>query len=101
MRVVFLPAAERDLGDLFLYIQDKLQNPIAARNIARKILQRTQMLTNFPELGSNLVNIDLGLDGYRYLLIDSYLVTYNVTDEEVCIVRILYARSDYVQLLQG
>jgi hypothetical protein len=42
MKVMLLPAAERDLGDLFLYIKDELQNPIAARNIATKVLQRTQ-----------------------------------------------------------
>src|SRR6266568_170680 len=101
MKVVLLPATEGDLDDLFLDIKDELQNPIAARNVATKILQRAQMLANFPELGVNLANVDLRLGGYRYLLVDSYLVIYKITDEEVCIVRILYARSDYVQLLQG
>lgn len=101
MKVMFLHAAEHDLGGLFSYIKDELQNPIAARNIATKILQRTQALANFPELGANLANVDPKFDGYRYLLVDNYLVIYRVTDKEVCVVRILYARSDYVQLLQG
>ncbi|HTE21788.1 MAG TPA: type II toxin-antitoxin system RelE/ParE family toxin [Candidatus Limnocylindria bacterium] len=101
MKVTFLHAAEHDLGSLFSYIKDKLQNEIAARNVATKLLQRTQMLANFPELGVNLTSIDPRLVGYRYLLVDNYLVIYKITDEEVCIVRILYARSDYVQLLQG
>jgi toxin ParE1/3/4 len=101
MKVMLLPAAEGDLGNLFSYIKDKLQNPNAARNIATKILQHVQMLANFPELGANLVTVDRGLGGYRYLLVDNYLIIYKVIDEEVCIVRILYARSDYVQLLQG
>jgi toxin ParE1/3/4 len=101
MKIVLLLAAERDLGNLFLYIKDELQNPIAARNVATKILQRVQMLANFPELGANLANTDARLSGYRYLLVDSYLVVYKVTNKEICVVRILYARSDYVQLLQG
>ena len=101
MKVVFLPAAEHDLGDLFSYIKDVLQNPIAARNLATKILQRTQSLANFPEMGASLENINPKLSGYRYLLVDNYLVIYKVTDVEVRVVRILYARSDYVQLLQG
>jgi toxin ParE1/3/4 len=101
MKVALLPAAERDLGNLFSYIKDELQNPIAARNVATKILQRTQMLANFLELGANLVNIDPKLRGYRYLIVDNYLVIYKMTDEAVHIVRILYARSDYIQLIQG
>lgn len=101
MKIVFLQAAEHDLSNLFSYIKDELQNPIAARNIATKLLQRTQMLASFPEMGANLANIDLKLAGYRYLPVDNYLVIYKITDEEVCMVRILYARSDYVQLLQG
>jgi plasmid stabilization system protein ParE len=101
MKVVFLPAAEHDLGNLLLYIKDKLHNEIAARNIATKILQRVQGLVSFPDMGVRLGNVDIRLDGYRYLLVDNYLVIYKVVDEDVCIVRILYARSDYVQLLQG
>ena len=101
MKVVFTSAAEHDLGSLFLYIKDELHNEVAARNIATKILQRAQGLASFPEKGASLRNIDPQLNGYRYLLVDNYLVIYRVTNEEVRVVRILYARSDYVQLLQG
>lgn len=101
MKVVFLPAAEHDLGNLFSYIKDELHNEIAARNIATKILGRAQSLARFPEIGASLGNIDRKLDGYRYLLVDNYIIIYKLKPTEVCVVRILYARSDYVQLLQG
>lgn len=101
MNVKFLPAAEQDLGDIFLYITDNLKNPIAARNITTKILQRTQALENFPEIGVELSIIDPRFSNYHYLVVDNYLVIYNVADAEVRIVRILYARSDYMQLLRG
>lgn len=100
MKVVLLPAAENDLGSLFMYIKEELHNEIAARNIATKILQRAQGLASFPEMGANLGDIDHKLNNYRYLLVDNYILIYKVADE-VYIIRILYARSDYVQLLQG
>jgi len=100
MRVVFLPAAEQDLTDLCSYIRNELQNPIAARNVAAKILQRTQSLATFPEMGADLGGVDNRISGYRYLLVDNYLLVYKITDQ-VSVIRILYARSDYVQLLQG
>lgn len=100
MRVVFSAAAEQDLDGLYSYISNELQNPIAARNLATKLLRRTQSLATFPEMGPGLENIDRRLGDYRYLLVDNYLVIYKVTDQ-ASVVRILYARSDYVQVLQG
>jgi addiction module RelE/StbE family toxin len=100
MKIVFLPAAEHDIYELFAYIQNELKNPIAARNIATKLLRRAQSLADFPDMGASLEGVDRRFNGYRYLLVDNYLVVYKVTDQ-VSIVRILYARSDYVQLLQG
>jgi toxin ParE1/3/4 len=100
MKVVFLPAAEQDLGELFAYICNDLQNPIAARNIATKLLRRAQSLAAFPKMGAGLDSVDNRLTGYRYLLVDNYLVVYKVADQ-VSVIRILYARSDYIQLLQG
>lgn len=100
MKVVFLPAAEQDLTELFAYIENELQNPIAARNVATKLLQRSKSLTHSPDMGAALDGIHQGLSGYRYLIVDNYLIIYKVSDQ-VNIIRILYARSDYVQLLQG
>lgn len=100
MNVVFLTAAENDLSDLYSYIKDDLKNEIAAINIATKILKQSKTLGNFPEIGVNLGRFDNRLSGYRYLLVDNYILIYKLT-EEVRIIRILYARSDYLQLLMG
>jgi toxin ParE1/3/4 len=101
MNVVFSLATEHDLGELVSYITNDLQNPSAARNIATKVLQRSQSLASFSEMGAYLGDIDHRLGGYRYLLVDNYLLIYKVIGTEVAIIRILYARSDYMQLLQG
>jgi len=99
MKVVFLPAAQQDLAGLLSYIHNELQNPTAATNIAAKILRRSQSLGNFPELGASLGGIDSQLSGYRYLVVDNYLVIYKAGNQ-VSVVRILYVRSDYMQLLR-
>jgi addiction module RelE/StbE family toxin len=98
MKVVFSRVAEQDLRDLYSYITSELQNPIAARNITTKILQRTQSLANFPEMGAALEANDKRFSSYRYLLVDNYLIIYKIADQ-VSVIRILYARSDYVQFL--
>ena len=101
MKLRLLLAAEQDIEKLFLYIQDDLANPIAAQNIAQKILQRMQQLTNFPELGASMMAMDTRLENYRYLIVDNYLVVYRYNRDAIYVVRVLYARSDYVRILQG
>src|SRR5690348_16206493 len=101
MRIVFSPAAEHDLGDIFTYIKDDLQNSMAARNIAAKILQRLQSLAEFPELGAGLGSSDARLADHRYLVVGNYLVIYTLTNVEILVLRILFGRSDYIQLLQS
>jgi toxin ParE1/3/4 len=101
VKVIFSELAEKDLGGVFSYINSDLNNPIAARNIVDKILSMSRKLSDFPELGTNLKITDAKLDGYRYLILDNYLIVYKVLDREVYVLRILYARSDYVKLLQG
>jgi toxin ParE1/3/4 len=101
MRVIFSAKAEQDLTSLFEYIDNNLHNSVAAHTIVEKILRLSQKLTVFPKMGASLKAVDSRLDGYRYLIADNYLLTYKVIDEEVVVVRILYAKSNYVQLLQG
>lgn len=101
MRVIFSAKADQDLAGVFGYINDSLHNSIAAHTIAEKILRLSQKLSVFPEMGSSLKTVDIKLEWYRYLIADNYLLVYRITDEEVLIMRILYAKSDYVQLLQG
>ncbi len=93
MKVTFSAKAEEDLAKIFQYINDDLHNPIAAQNIVEKIIRLSQKLSIFPELGASLKTIDPTLDNYHHLIVDNYLIIYKVTDREVAILRIIYARS--------
>ena len=101
MKVICSAKAEQDVDCLFEYIDNNLHNSIAAHIIVEKILRLSQKLSTFPEMGTSLKTVDSRLEAYRYLIADNYLLIYKVVDEEVVVVRILYAKSNYVQLLQG
>jgi toxin ParE1/3/4 len=99
MNVVFLPEARHDLLKISEYISKDLQNPIAANNIVKKILSLSDKLMNFPELGASLESIDTRINNFRYLVVDNYLIIYRTMSSEIQITRLLYARSNYVELL--
>jgi len=101
VKLRLLLAAGQDIEKLFLYIHDDLANPVAAQNVVQKILQRMQQLTDLPQLGASMAAIDTRLEDYRYLIVDNYLVVYRYNRDAIYAIRVLYARSDYVRMLQG
>lgn len=98
---MLLASAKRDLDALFIYIKDDLHNEIAAHNTVARILSRIQSLANFPEMGPSLGGVHPELANYRYLIADNYLIIYKLVHAEIQIVHLPYARSNYIQLLQG
>ena len=100
-KISFSPEAVDDLKEIKQYIKDELCNEQAAKNTVAKILKKIKLLSDFPESGSNLSAI-IGFDtDYRYLVCDNYIAFYRIEDKNVLIVRVLYGRRNYMQILFG
>lgn len=100
-KVSFSPEAVDDLKEIKQYIKDELCNEQAAKNTVAKILKKIKLLSDFPESGSSLSAI-IGFDtDYRYLICDNYIAFYRIDNKNVLIVRVLYGRRNYMQILFG
>ena len=100
-KVSFSPEAVDDLKEIKQYIKDELCNEQAAKNTVAKILKKIKLLSDFPESGSSLSAI-VGFDtDYRYLICDNYIAFYRIENKNVLIVRVLYGRRNYMQILFG
>ena len=100
-KISFSPEAVDDLKEIKQYIKDELCNEQAAKNTVAKILKKVKMLSDFPESGSSLSAI-IGFDtDYRYLICDNYIAFYRIENKNVLIVRVLYGRRNYMQILFG
>ena len=96
-QIRLLRLAEEDLNEIILFIaQDNLS---AAENIATKIEKNIQTLTNHPRLGKVPNEPDLAGAGYRYLIIDNYLIFYTIEEETILVHRIIHGARDYRRLL--
>ncbi|SFR08126.1 type II toxin-antitoxin system RelE/ParE family toxin [Desulfoscipio geothermicus] len=67
-------AAEQDLAEIVDYISN--DNPAAALKLAENIEQSILQLEDFPLIGAIPKNRRLTRQGYRILIVDSYLVFY-------------------------
>ena len=70
--VLFSPEALNDLEEIKSYIQDDLENDIAAANTLKKIFDRILELESFPKMGALLNSVTNTDNSYRYLLCNNY-----------------------------
>ena len=101
VEVVFTPRAVEDISDAFEYIADTLGDPYAAERQATAIADKTELLADFPKMGS-LIDTQTGIrTEYRRLLCGSYSVFYRFNDNVVRVIRVLHNSRDHIRVLFG
>jgi toxin ParE1/3/4 len=95
--VRFLSVAEEDFTEIISFIA--ADNPKAAENLASKIEKNLELLSENPLLGKTPVDSDLKLLGYRYLIIENYIIFYTIEQKTIFIHRILHGARNYKAIL--
>ena len=101
-RVVFTEPTEYDLLDIEYYIFVDLCNPQAAQRISDGILGAAGKLAEYPE-GHPLVGDELlGRMGIRITYFDNYNIFYyyDMQNDIVYIIRVLYNKADWQNILK-
>ncbi len=101
-RVVFTEPAEYDLLDIEYYIFVDLCNPQAAQRISDGILGAAGKLAEYPE-GHPLVGDELlGRMGIRITYFDNHNIFYyyDMQNDVVYIIRVLYNKADWQNILK-
>lgn len=95
------PDAVQDLKGIKTYITDELQNPIAAKNTIDKIVSTYENLSLFPESGIPVQKYISFPTDYKFILANNYSIFYRIEQNSVLIVRILYSKRNFIQILFG
>jgi len=95
--VKLLGIAEDDLAEIITFIAE--DDVAAAEKLADKMETRLARLSDHPALGRIPAEEELARLGYRYLVVDNYLVFYTVSAQAVLIHRIIHGARDYLNLL--
>ena len=92
-----LSIAEEDFTEIISFIA--ADNSKAAENLASIIEKNLELLSDNPLLGKSPSDSDLKLLGYRYLIIENYLIFYTIEQRTIFIHRILHSARNYKSLL--
>ena len=96
-KVKIYPAAEQDLMDIIDYLNTL--SPQAALRYYDVLTEQIASLSTMPERCPHPKDLALTAKGYRYLIVEDYLVFYMVVGDTVQMHRILYGRRNYQALL--
>jgi len=97
LQVRLLKIAEEDFTEIIRFIAD--DNPNAAEAMATKIEKNLELLSKNPNLGRIPRDEEIKNLGYRYLIVQNYIVFYTVEEKTILIHRILHGARNYKSLL--
>ncbi|OGU46070.1 MAG: hypothetical protein A2000_03750 [Ignavibacteria bacterium GWB2_36_8] len=96
-QVRFLSIAEEDFTEIISFIA--ADNPTAAFAMANKIEKNLELLSENPNLGRIPREEEIRILGYRYLIVQNYLIFYTMEEKTIFVHRILHGARNYKTLL--
>lgn len=98
-KIKYTPIAIDDMDEIFSYISK--DNVTSAEILLEKITAGISRLDEFQNMGSVMSDEEYTLvaSGYRFIVIQPYLVFYRIIDDTNVIHRILHGRRDYLREL--
>ena len=95
------PEAAADLKSIQTYIAKNLQNPIAARNVIKRITESIRILEQYAQAGFS-ISARTGIDtDLRILVCGVYLAIYRIEGSVISVARVIDGRQDYITELFG
>lgn len=92
--------AQRDISQAADYIEFVLKNPKAADDLLEGTDQKINALLPFPQEHPIVEDKLLAAWGIRFTQIKNYLAFYVVEENQVTVIRFLYAKSDWISILK-
>jgi len=91
------PTAEEDFEEIVDYISGERVS--AARQFILKVETSLNNLVKFPLIGKIYEEVKIPHKGYRYIVVDNYLIFYKIENVSVNIYRIIHGARDYKSFL--
>ena len=92
--------AQRDISQAADYIEFVLKNPKAADNLLEETDQKINALLPFSQEYPIVEDKLLAAWGIRFTQIKNYLAFYVIEENQVTVLRFLYAKSDWISILK-
>lgn len=93
------PQAAEDLLEIKNYIENELQNPIAAHNTVLNIVETYENLSTRAKADIPVERYVPFPSDFKFVLANNYSIFYRIDDNIVRVIRIMYSKRDFVRIL--
>lgn len=97
--VEYSKESKQDLIEIKQHIKYNLQEPEIAQKIISKIRKQINDLKNNPEIYVIIDDDMISKLEIRKLIVDNYIVFYRINNNNIQIVRVMYGRRNWINLL--
>ena len=91
--------SKEDLIEIKQYIKYNLQEPETANKLISKIRKSIRTLKDNPEIYAIIDDDIIRKLEIRKLIVDNYIIFYRIKNDNIEIVRIMYERINWINLL--
>jgi toxin ParE1/3/4 len=99
MKIVWTEFAEYQLSEIYTFLYHKADEATASR-IVLGIINASERLVNFPEMGTKEKEEYVGDLNYRYLVQGHYKIVYEVLEKEVVVQDVFDTRLNPSKMLK-
>jgi plasmid stabilization system protein ParE len=99
MKIVWTEFAEYQLSEIYTFLYHKADEATASR-IVLGIINASERLVNFPEMGMKEKEEYVGDLNYRYLVQGHYKIVYEVFEKEVVVQDVFDTRLNPIKMLK-
>jgi plasmid stabilization system protein ParE len=93
LNVIWDDEAKRSLKSIYEYIKNRESIRVAVK-VRSEIIRQTRTLNQFPEKFEEEPILKNGIGNFRYKVIWSYKIIYEVTPDAICILDIFHTSRD-------
>jgi toxin ParE1/3/4 len=94
-KIILSEAAEWDMAEIHQYISDELFSPEAADKLLDEFERNILDLEHMPKKYALVPNEKLARKGIRFIPVKNYIIFYFADEKSVTIVRVIYGRRDW------
>ena len=100
-KLSFTQSFHYDLKSSVNYIRNTLQNPTAANGLKDEVKKTYLKIKQTPFIYPAVPDEYLASIGFRFIMVKNYMLFYKVENNTVNIIRFLYGRRDWKNILEN
>ena len=99
-KLKYAKSYHEDVKSTINYLKYSLQNPIAAQRLRDEIRIKNKKIKENPFIYPVVPDEYLASKGYRFSMVNNFMIFYKVIEKQIEIIRFLYGYRDWMNLLQ-